>query len=365
MVLLYPLVLVVPSIYGKAAFSITAPYFFVLLIGLVLFVLTKNKFLFFKDHAILLLFLIAAVSVYNFSTFRYSMPILFLIFSLMFSWALSILKDRNLNLRIFHFFFAIYLLFSFPFLFIATGYINEHRFMGFMGSPTIYSGFITAIFVVLTVSIKLKTWRFLLFYFITFTLVYITKTRLLIVFLLLYPVLKELLQSKIWINRKNIFLVFYGVTFFIYPLYNRVTDLFPGLIAMRYGNNEDTSFSLRNYLFLECEKEFYAGNWMEKLLGKGNEYSRNFVKELLNIDLMPHNDYIRILIDWGLVGFLLFSILIYRLAIKNNYTLFLVLVYMILFYSNIVFNMYIISIILILYFKDETKLPKHQIVFKG
>jgi hypothetical protein len=345
-------------------FFITAPYFLIILLGLFFFGLFKGTFTSRGHSIVVLLLALSLIAIYNFSTVRFSMPIFFLLFSMMLSWILSTLKDRVLNLNVFLAFYILYLMLSLPFLFMSTGYINEHRFMGFMGSPTIYSGFLTAIFVVITLSMKQKSWRFLLLYLITFTLVYITKTRLLIVFLLLYPILRELLQSKIWITRKNVFFAFYGVTFFIYPLYNRVTDLFPGLIAIRYGNKEDTSFSLRNYLFLECEKEFYAGNWKEIILGKGNEYSRNFVKGLLNIDLMPHNDYMRILIDWGILGFLIFSILIYKLAIKNNYTLFLVLVYMILFYSNTVFNMYIISIILILYFKDESNLSKYQVVFK-
>jgi len=97
---------------------------------------------------------------------------------------------------------------------------------------------------------------------------------------------------------------------------------------------------------------------MEKIFGKGNEYSRRFIENLMEIDLMPHNDYMRILIDWGFLGFVIFSFLLYKLAVKNNYTLFVALVYMILFYSNLVFNIFLISILILMFFAVEEGINK-------
>ena len=179
---------------------------------------------------------------------------------------------------------------------------------------------------------------------------YLTKTRLLIVFLVIYPIIRALLTSKVWVNRKNIFLTFYLTTLFIYPLYNLVIEWFPSLVTLRYGNQQDTSFGLRNYLFIKSQEEYFRGSIMEKLFGKGNEYSRIFIEKLIEIDLMPHNDYMRIMIDWGFFGFVIFSFLLYKLAVKNNYTLFLSLTYMLLFYSNMVFNQFLISLLIVAYF---------------
>ena len=233
--------------------------------------------------------------------------------------------------------------------------------MGFVGSPTIYSGFITSIFVVISLRWKLTSIKFIAYYLLIFGLVYLTKTRLLLIFLVIYPVLLLLLRTRFLLDRKKTFAAFYAVTLLIYPLYNRVVEWFPSLLTLRYGRQEDTSFSLRNYLFLESEKEYFSGSILQMLFGRGNEYSRNFVMDLMDIDLMPHNDYMRILIDWGLIGFLVFSLLLFVLAIKNNYTLLLCLVYMILFYSNTVFNIYLFSLILIVYFIDDSQKNQYRI----
>src|SRR5690606_15091355 len=100
-------------------------------------------------------------------------------------------------------------------------------------------------------------------FLLTFFLVFLTKTRLLLIVIILYPLLRILAQKKKWASRKFIFLVFYLLTLLIYPLYSFVTNIFPSLITLRYGKNQDSSFSLRNYLYETLKDLYFEGNIIE------------------------------------------------------------------------------------------------------
>ena len=359
--LLYPILLFVPSLFRINAFSVTAPYFFLVFLTLMCFLAFRKRLAIPRRGILALIALMLGVSIINFTTIRYSLPLFFTVYAFVLAVVMSSIDNRQINFKLFSRFLIVYIALSIPFIFLPQGYTSQQRFMGFVGSPTIYSGFITSIFVVISLRWKLTSIKFIGLYLLVFALVYLTKTRLLLIFLLIYPVLMLLLKTRFALNRKQIFVAFYAVTFLIYPLYNRVVEWFPSLLTLRYGRQEDASFRLRNYLFLESEKEYFSGSLLQMLFGRGNEYSRNFVMDLMDIDLMPHNDYMRILIDWGLIGFLVFSLLLFVLAIKNNYTLLLCLVYMILFYSNTVFNIYLFSLILIVYFIDDSQKNEYRI----
>ncbi len=296
------------------------------------------------------------VSAYNFSSIRYSLPMFFTAYGILFFIVLLSIKNKALSLKLTDYVLYAYYALSVPFLVISEGYVHQGRFAGFVGSPTIYAGYITLLFVISSLRLKITSLKYICLYVLTFGLVYITKTRLLLVFLILFPILRELVSRKLWLTKKRLFLIFYGITFSIYPLYVLIYNWLPVLVALRYGKKEDTSFGLRNYLFISSKDEFFRGTTSELLFGKGNEYSRNFVYELMKIDYMPHNDYLRLLIDWGVLGFILFSVFLYKIAIKNVYTLFIALTYMVLFYSNMIFNLFLFSLLIIFYFKPEKQL---------
>src|SRR5690606_14632303 len=104
------------------------------------------------------------------------------------------------------------------------------------------------------------------------------------------------------------------------------------------------------------QTDFLNGSIWEMLFGKGNEYSRLLVYERFSQDLFPHNDFIRIIIDWGIIGGGAFFYFLYRLSKRNLTALFISILYMILFYSNMIFNLYIISILIIISLEQKTKL---------
>lgn len=359
-VLLYPAILFFPNILGQEGFWLTAPYFFVVFLFLLSFILLNKRSVVKKDSILVALLLLFAIAVFNFTSIRYSLPLFFTLYGLMLFVFISTIEYRTFYSKNIEYALYLYFLLSLPFLLSSIGYVHQGRFAGFVGSPTIYAGFMTIVFIISSLRLRLFSIKYISFYALTLLLVYLTKTRLILAFLMVYPFLRELILRKKWFTRKRLFVIFYGITLSIYPLYVALLDWFPNLLTMRYSGKADTSFGLRNYLFVQSQQEYLNGSGFQMWFGKGNEKARSFILELMTVDYMPHNDYLRLLIDWGVVGFLVFSFLLYKLAVKNDYTLFLALTYMVLFYSNMVFNLFVLSLLIIFYFKKEkTKLGQN------
>lgn len=228
------------------------------------------------------------------------------------------------------------------------------RFKGFTGSPTTYSAFLVIIYLLIDTNLKAVNLKRIILFLIVFVFVYLSKTRLLILFMLIYPVLTFIINKK-GLRYSTVYLVFFLILFFMYPIYSLVIDYFPELITLRYEDGRDASFGLRNYLYLEIEAEFYRGNYLELFFGKGNEYSRLYIEKIMEQDIYPHNDFLRILNDWGLFGSIVFFIYLYRISKKNITTLMISLSYLILFYSNMIFNLFIISILILTSFQNTQK----------
>ena len=310
---------------------------------------TQSKINVRTDQIALYFLLLVICSLINFASARYSLPIFFTIYALFLTVFIDNLNDKSISFKLLAYYYVLMIGLSVPMIFLKAGYTEAGRFIGFIGSPTIYSGFIASFFIVVSYRYKMWTFKFLTFFLITLYLVYLSKTRLLLILVIIYPMLRLLALKRAWISRKLIFLLFYVSTLLIYPLYSFITNLFPSLVTLRYGKKEDSSFGLRNYLFEELKDVLLDGNVTEVFFGRGNEFSRNYVEKLMGFDLMPHNDYLRLLIDWGIIGFLIFSFALYKMATKNDLSLYLSLVYMLLFYSNTIFNLFLISLLLIFY----------------
>jgi hypothetical protein len=149
------------------------------------------------------------------------------------------------------------------------------------------------------------------------------------------------------LSLKKILLVTTLILLFLYPAYKTVVDYFPNLVTMRYDKGDDKSYQLRYYLYSITQEDFLRQDLVNTFLGQGNEHSRLFVLNELGIDLYPHNDFIRLINDWGILGALLFFILIYRYGIKTKISLMVAILYLIQFYSNLIFNLFFISVLII------------------
>lgn len=358
-ILVYPILLASLFLFDLDSFVITAPYFFLVLIVLFTAVVLQNRLVFKIKNSVnvILTVMLVAVSLINFSTLRFSLVILFSVYLFVIHLFLSVVFSEgfHINKKLLDKFFISFLLCSFFFLFLDHSYmLVGNRYMGFTGSPTTFSGILVTVFIVLDATLSPFGKKRLLYIFLVLLFVYLSKTRLVLLFFATYPLLYFLVKRKA-LNFGTVFLVFFGVLFFVYVLYGLVIEKFPELITLRYKDARDASFGLRFELYKIIESDFYSGNIWEILFGKGNEHSRLLIIQEKGKDLFPHNDFVRVINDWGVIGAMTFFILLYRLAVKNITSLFISLLYLILWYSNMVFNLFLISILLITAFNEPIK----------
>lgn len=335
---------------GHLGFVLTSPYFFLIFSFLVLFLIIKEKVSYFKLFPVIITLL--TISIINFSSIRYSQPIFFLLYVIFLMFFLKKVCS-TINIKIVTSFFILYIVLSIPFIFLDNGKELTGRFVGFIGSPTVYAGVLATVYVIASRNWSIKSYKFIISSLIVFGLVYLSKTRLILIFILLFPFLKFFLEKESWVTIKKVFLIFLITIMSIYPLYEQVVKSFPRLVTLRYENNRDASFGLRYFVYKKMITEYSEGSFTEKIIGKGNEYSRIYVKDLFKFDLMPHNDFVRILVDWGGLGFVIFLVFLYKISIKNNETCYISIIYMLLFYSNMIFNLFLISLLIIYSFEKS------------
>ncbi|MBA4745339.1 MAG: hypothetical protein H2058_08775 [Muricauda sp.] len=355
-ILSYPVLLGAIFFFDLEPFRVTAPYFFIILLFLSIKIVRQRKFMISKQDSsnLLIILLVVLVSAINFTTVRYSIPILFATYSfILFLYLTTVESGFILKNKIVRRYLVIYLLMAVMFLFVSHAYMEVgERYIGFTGSPTTFAGLLAALFILFDTMTDQKRWiRVLTFLFVLF-FVGLSKTRLVIIFLIGYPVLRYVINKKA-LNRGGVFLIFFLILFFVYSLYGIVVENYPELITLRYKDARDASFGLRYRLYQIVEENFFLGNKWEILFGKGNEYSRNLIIEKIGLDIFPHNDFIRLINDWGILGAGIFFVLLYRLALKNITSLLIALLYIVLWYSNMIFNLYLVSILIISSFYHE------------
>ena len=361
--MVYPVILGLIYLFNITPFFITAPYFFLVLCILTALIVQKKRLAFNKTESVnlILLLLLFIVSVFNFTTIRYSLPTLFCVYLfVLYLYLVSVLKSGGtLNLKLMLSFFWIYLFMSaFFILFLDfTHMAVGDRFIGFTGSPTTYAAFLAAIFVMIDSRMKKLNFLRILVFLSVVLFVYLSKTRLILLFLLMYPLLTVLLNKR-RVPYSLVFLSFFIVLFFLYEVYEVVVIYFPELITLRYEDARDASFGLRYYLYLMVEADFNSGTVWEMIFGKGNEHSRLLVERLLGQDIYPHNDFIRLMNDWGILGCSLYMIFLFRISTKNKTSLLISLLYLILFYSNLVFNLFLVTALILSAHQQKATNPK-------
>lgn len=348
LILLYPFCLALITALGKEPFFITAPYFFLVMLymGFVLLYRKKISFNLWEITQLLLLGLLIVVSLFNFSSLRYSLPILFTVYLFVLQVFLSKYSPAThyTDFKYFRHYLIFYIFLSVFFILVPFASLQqESRFEGFLGSPTVYSAYLVLLYILAVPSFKKNQYK-IIFYLVILAFVFLSKTRLMFILTLILPFLYFAIEK--WkLSLKKIFLGVFLVLFFLYPVYKVAIDYFPELVTMRYETGRDRSYDLRFYLYVITQEDFLRQDTKTKLLGQGNEHSRLFVKNRIGNDVYPHNDFMRVLNDWGILGSLLLFGIIYRYGTRNNMALMVVIIYLIQFYSNLVFNLFLISIL--------------------
>jgi hypothetical protein len=281
---------------------------------------------------------------------RYVMPIIFFIYLLVFTISNTFFKNKDLRKPIF-LGLSLYLLFSLIFLFFKSSYALEGRYSGFSTSSTTYSVYITAIVIIGIHFIKNKTLKVFTF-IIGFIFVLLSMTRLNLVYYIFIPVIYKL--SKFKKLRSLILLSIIILLSLAYPIYFSLIESYPQIVEYRYESGRDASFGLRYALFNTVYKEWLTSDIRNIFFGNGMEASRLLIIDRHKLDLLPHNDFIRILYDFGVLGSLSILFLFIKLFNKNMITFQLGILYLVSFYHNMVYNFFLISLILIFWnFKED------------
>lgn len=232
-------------------------------------------------------------------------------------------------------------------LFVSSRYSlgEQSRFLGFSISPTVFAVVVEAIMILGLLTFKTKQHRILII-ICTLLFVVLSKTRLNLILFLFIPFI-PLIERRSKSFRFVVLVIFSLALILIYPLYDLLlqTGVFSEFLGLRYHDGRDASFGLRNSLFFLGVNIISESSSLQFLFGHGAEFSRLAIIEVYNKDLKIHNDFIVILIDYGLVFTLYFLFKIIQIGARNTYSFLAVILYFISFYHNMVLSIFLLLII--------------------
>lgn len=199
---------------------------------------------------------------------------------------------------------------------IYPDYIVEMRFQGTMGDPNYFGRYALICILISVFSIKNKIkslWSVL--FILIFVLLSASKSAILvIIFSVLYFLLKSKIRHKfLWFSLIALLLVSLSFTDISDLLLSRFTIDSPiNIRGTRIYNKIDIITSGRTYLWRFFISEFDL-NHSGFYLGSGISSSSSFFNPLFGENFMAHNSFIEVLIDLGIIGFSILFYSLYRL----------------------------------------------------
>ncbi len=245
--------------------------------------------------------------------------------------------------------------------FTRLGYNDFNRFSGFSSSPTTFGVYLIALFIFVEDFFRRKS-SIVLIYGSIFILLYLTKTRLNILFFTLLPFLYLFLKQIV--IRRWVLIMFIVALIFTYPLYNylSITTLGEEMVEMRYEDGRDASAQLRLALFDTMLLELMSMDLRSHFFGKGSEYSRTLIEKEYDMDIQPHNDFVRLYLDFGFFVSAIYLLLLSKYSLTKMKSFVLLLLYLMSFFHNMVFNFHIAFLLIFSIF--FTPKPKREVFVK-
>lgn len=153
--------------------------------------------------------------------------------------------------------------------------------------------------------------------------------------------------------RAVVIIVSLSAVLMIYDLYSVLATIIPSeILAFRYESGNDASFGLRNVLYSFVYENYINSSALEILFGLGGESSKLLIEQEWGANLLPHNDGIRIIHDYGIIAFFAFCVLITLVGKRSIAATVIAMLYIFSFIHNMAYTHYLI-IAIILY----TNLP--------
>lgn len=349
------LILLYPFFYANSFLAFTAGYAFSLFYFVpltFLFILLnfgKKTIEEFKKNRVNLFLLgcILTIILFNTNNIRYIKPLVFIVYVINL-YILSITINFKQNEKIIKYAFISFAILSILYLGFTHRYLEGNRYFAFLNSPTVYSVYAEVFLILMIFIIKKPSLKFLIFVFAG-VFIFISKTRLNLVFYISIPFLIYLLE-RVNVSKLKIVLVYIFCLNMLYPIYSFLVQFEFGkksLVSSRYESGRDSSFGLRNHINDLVYNEYLNKTSVsEKIFGKGSEESRIMVFEKIKFDIFPHNDFIRLAYDFGIIFTALFLIFLYRISRINNVAFLILLLYLFSFYHNMVYDFFLISILI-------------------
>lgn len=345
-ILLYPIVYAFPFLFEQLGFNLNYIYFGVVqLLCATIYVSNGAVILRKKDWLLfILLILFLLIILYNFSGFNTISSILLISNSIsiifIFSRVSNPVHKDTVLLGIIIYFLVSILLIPDP-----TRYINMGRFNGFSQSSTTYAVYLT---VAVIVYLELEKRKILSYsvYAIGFVFILMSQTRINLAFYTLLPVLRYFCNKRI-LHPRFIYIVAVSTLLAIYPIFILLQNTaFERALSARYESGQkDSSTALRVALSVKTLEMFTEGSPKNKLMGHGFGYARANVLDTFGADWKPHNDFLRVLVDFGIAGLGVLLFILYLVFKRNSLTIQLGLLYLITFYHNMIFDLLVVSLL--------------------
>lgn len=231
-------------------------------------------------------------------------------------------------------------------LFLPWAYIdNGERYKGFSLSPTHYSVYALCAVVFCLQFINNNIIKVLYVLIISY-FIYRSETRLALAVLALIFLFYYFKKISLMLRRVAAFVIIaaFSLSYLIYSLITKYTNFF----TIRYSGGEDKSYEARTIIQGHVLDAWQNSSLEQYIFGHGAESARNMLIEIYGYDIMPHNDFLKLLYDFGFIGFAFFILAVYKYGKKNLMALSLLSIYISAFYHNMAYSFFAISMMIVL-----------------
>lgn len=219
---------------------------------------------------------------------------------------------------------------------------NEYRYTGIWISPTV-CGISSLIYYTtfLNCSSKKDTLMRGCLYIILMVLLVLAKSRLNIFLGILLPFYFYFISSKsLILHKRKLFLSFVFISILFYPIYQytKISSFDTRLNAA----DSDASRLAYSVLLLD---DFKSSSFIEKVFG----HNANSSVSLLGGSIKPHNDFLRIVYDYGVVFLFLYMFILYYYYKSSKYMSFVIVIYIFSFYHNMIFDFFLLIYLILMH----------------
>ena len=284
---------------------------------------------------------------FNFQEFSFSIYLVFIFFLIVFFSAIQ----PAIEIRKFHIYIrsiiVIYFLTSSILVFIpqySMLFENESRYAGLWLSPTVF-GISSLIYYItfLNFSSKKDMIMRVLLYCILITLLVIAKSRINLFLGILIPGYFYFVSAKrLLLHKRKMFVLLILTGIFFYPIYE-----FTKINNFEARQNADDSDRTRLGYSVLLLKGFQSSTITCKIFGNKANSSLSLIGD---DSIKPHNDFLRVMYDYGVLFLLLYILILYYYYQSSTYMSFIIVIYIFSFYHNMIFDFFLLVYLIFMRF---------------